>query len=438
MCNCCIMAESSRYGSQHTGAVNARQGRGAYLQPRPRPRPVEQPPSTFQIPPYVWSREIAYRQAQQQVFNQQVATSHATSRFYSMATQPNASSNVGWETQRNRDMGGQMTPNSAPHPPIVHPQLRHIIQGPSFFEDSFTYHPEEAALYNPNHGHPAQNSMPRAMDVLTLPYAPINFSSPSNDVTAGHTIGPHNDIPIMPLVQTNVDTAQFDPVKQEDWRKASIVDMGLTDDEFATSPESSNDTSYGPFTPQDDKTFADFASRSFSTDLSSSFDTSGASMFGDLGDLSRHFNFSSVSDPGSGIGSQFGSQASHFGGLPSFGELPLNQGPFRGIDGLPPIIPAVPQGSGEHDGSGVNRATTKTKRRRSSEREEEAISREEKDQYLLSRREEGYTYKEIKVMGSFSEAESTLRGRVRVLTKDRCDRVRKPVWTDRDVCAYPF
>jgi hypothetical protein len=434
------MAESSRYGSQHTGAVNARQGRGAYLQPRPRPRPVEQPPSTFQIPPYVWSREIAYRQAQQQVFNQQVATSHATSRFYSMATQPNASSNVGWETQRNRDMGGQMTPNSAPHPPIVHPQLRHIIQGPSFFEDSFTYHPEEAALYNPNHGHPAQNSMPRAMDVLTLPYAPINSSSPSNDVTAGHTIGPHNDIPIMPLVQTNVDTAQFDPVKQEDWRKASIVDMGLTDDEFATSPESSNDTSYGPFTPQDDKTFADFASRSFSTDLSSSFcfDTSGASMFGDLGDLSRHFNFSSVSDPGSGIGSQFGSQASHFGGLPSFGELPLNQGPFRGIDGLPPIIPAVPQGSGEHDGSGVNRATTKTKRRRSSEREEEAISREEKDQYLLSRREEGYTYKEIKVMGSFSEAESTLRGRVRVLTKDRCDRVRKPVWTDRDVCIHPF
>jgi hypothetical protein len=42
---------------------------------------------------------------------------------------------------------------------------------------------------------------------------------------------------------------------------------------------------------------------------------------GDLGDLSRHNNFSSVGDPGSGIGSQFGSQASHYMGLPSFGEL---------------------------------------------------------------------------------------------------------------------
>jgi hypothetical protein len=42
---------------------------------------------------------------------------------------------------------------------------------------------------------------------------------------------------------------------------------------------------------------------------------------GDLGDLSRHINFSSVGDPGSGIGSQFGSQASHYMGLPSFGEL---------------------------------------------------------------------------------------------------------------------
>ena len=59
--------------------------------------------------------------------------------------------------------------------------------------------------------------------------------------------------------------------------------------------------------------------------------------------------------------------------------------------------------------------------------------RERRDQYLLDRREEGYTYKDIKVMGNFSEAESTLRGRVRVLTKDRSERVRRPVWTESDV-----
>jgi hypothetical protein len=356
-----------------------------------------------------------------------------------MAMQPNVGNDVAW----NRDTGGQLAPSFVPHARIVHPRPRQLVQGPSFFEDCLSYHPEEEALYNPIHHYPAQNNIPRSTDVLTMPYAPINISSPSNNITAGQTVDLHNDVPIMPLVQTNVDTAQFDPVKVEDWRKASI-DMGLTDDEFATSPESSNDTSYRPFTPKDnDKGFVDFASRRFSTDLSSSFDTSGASMFGDLGDLSCHLNFSLVGDPDSSIGPQFGSQASHhFAGLPTegsrFRELSLNQGPFRGIDGLPPTLPAVPQGSDEHGGSGISRATTKTKRCRSSEKEEKAVSHDEKDEYLLARREEGYTYKEIKVMGSFSEAESTLRGRVRVLTKDRCDRVRKPVWTDRDVRTNPF
>jgi hypothetical protein len=442
MCQKC-QQESSRRASQHMGAVRARQEQTAYIQPQPQPRrrphPVANPP--FALPPFDRYRNISYRQTHHQHTIQQFPTSHAASGFYTMAMQPNESNDGAWKTQRDRDMGGQLAPDFAPQPRIVHAQSGHPVQGPSFFEDCLSYRPEEEALYNPMHRYPVQNNITRSMDVLTMPFAPTNFPSPSNDITVGQKVELQNDVPIMPLVQTNVDTAQFDPVKCDDWRKASI-DMGLTDDEFATSPESSNDTSYGPFTPTgDDKRFADFASRSFSTNLSSSFDNSGAGMFGDLGDLSCHLNFSPVGNPGSSIGSQFGSQGSHFAGLPSegsrFGELPLNQGAFRGIDRLPPTLPAVPQGSHEHGGSGTSRVTTKIKRRRSSEREEKAISRDEKDQYLLDRREEGYTYKEIKVMGSFSEAESTLRGRVRVLTKDRCDRVRKPVWTDRDVCIDP-
>ena len=56
-----------------------------------------------------------------------------------------------------------------------------------------------------------------------------------------------------------------------------------------------------------------------------------------------------------------------------------------------------------------------------------------KDRFLLEKRLEGMSYKDIRIRGGFSEAESTLRGRHRTLTKTREARVRRPEWTDIDV-----
>lgn len=56
-----------------------------------------------------------------------------------------------------------------------------------------------------------------------------------------------------------------------------------------------------------------------------------------------------------------------------------------------------------------------------------------KDQMLVDLKQRGYSYKDIKVMGQFEEAESTLRGRYRTLTKPKEARVRKPEWGDREV-----
>lgn len=63
----------------------------------------------------------------------------------------------------------------------------------------------------------------------------------------------------------------------------------------------------------------------------------------------------------------------------------------------------------------------------------DAQVRRDRDKFLLKMRNEGFSYKEIKRRGNFREAESTLRGRVRVLTKDKADRVRRPEWTEEDV-----
>lgn len=58
-----------------------------------------------------------------------------------------------------------------------------------------------------------------------------------------------------------------------------------------------------------------------------------------------------------------------------------------------------------------------------------------KDQMLVELKQRGYSYKDIKIMGQFEEAESTLRGRYRTLTKPKEARVRKPEWGDREVSS---
>jgi hypothetical protein len=56
-----------------------------------------------------------------------------------------------------------------------------------------------------------------------------------------------------------------------------------------------------------------------------------------------------------------------------------------------------------------------------------------RDLELLDLRSRGISYREIKKQYGFKEAESTLRGRVRALTKSKDLRVRRPIWTSRDV-----
>ncbi|EEQ84755.1 uncharacterized protein BDCG_08024 [Blastomyces dermatitidis ER-3] len=57
----------------------------------------------------------------------------------------------------------------------------------------------------------------------------------------------------------------------------------------------------------------------------------------------------------------------------------------------------------------------------------------EKDEFLIQCKRAGMPYKEIKEKGNFFEAESTLRGRFRTLTKRKEQRVRKPGWQEKDV-----
>lgn len=61
------------------------------------------------------------------------------------------------------------------------------------------------------------------------------------------------------------------------------------------------------------------------------------------------------------------------------------------------------------------------------------------DEFLVRSRLAGKSYREIRRLGGFVEAESTLRGRFRALTKRKEERVRRPEWSDVDVSPLvPF
>ncbi|KAI1121570.1 hypothetical protein F5Y10DRAFT_282387 [Nemania abortiva] len=59
--------------------------------------------------------------------------------------------------------------------------------------------------------------------------------------------------------------------------------------------------------------------------------------------------------------------------------------------------------------------------------------RDAKNRFLVESKLAGMTYREIRRQGGFTEAESTLRGRFRTLTKNKEQRVRKPEWQDKDI-----
>ena len=61
------------------------------------------------------------------------------------------------------------------------------------------------------------------------------------------------------------------------------------------------------------------------------------------------------------------------------------------------------------------------------------VRRHAKDDFLVRSKRSGMSYRDIRCKGNFKEAESTLRGRYRTLTKCREQRVRKPQWHPKDV-----
>ncbi|OXV06167.1 hypothetical protein Egran_06066 [Elaphomyces granulatus] len=101
-------------------------------------------------------------------------------------------------------------------------------------------------------------------------------------------------------------------------------------------------------------------------------------------------------------------------------------------DSTMPSQPSSPVAPWQSSTIGITRGNEKEPSRRQS-REKIIIHRNSKDAFLLECKQKGMSYREIKKIGHFEEAESTLRGRFRTLTKRKELRVRKPQWGTKDI-----
>lgn len=92
-----------------------------------------------------------------------------------------------------------------------------------------------------------------------------------------------------------------------------------------------------------------------------------------------------------------------------------------------------PRAKSSHSKASSSKAATSVSSNASATDESAIPTRTEKDEFLVKHKQAGMTYKEIRKKGGFTEAESTLRGRFRTLTKPKEARVRKPEFQEIDV-----
>jgi hypothetical protein len=404
---------------QNQRAVNLTNNRGA----------LHSSHATFQD--YLQTQLANWRSSSYHPYHHQRLYTHP----FNMSTEQDHDNNAAWvRSHTGREEHGPLTSAWA-NVHLSHPQPEQSFAHASFFSDSMDYFPEEAALFIPSPAEPGPVS--RAMEVV-----PTSF--------ALQDVGKTDESTATRLLQTNVDAAQYAPVFGEDWRKASI-DFPDEDEDVA-SPALTEASSHGPFTPNGyDGEFGlgEATMRQLSHDLSSSF---GSMRNDPLEGMFKDVTVDSMSTftpwettraccaavTQTPMDIQYGPLSSNsLGGLPMLAACSIHkptaidekpattQGRFRDVDGLPTAATMpFPELGRRRPAKLVTIAPAATL---------PSTSRTERDRYLLDMRDRGFTYREIKDTGEFNEAESTLRGRVRVLTKTREERVRKPEWTDRDV-----
>ena len=237
---------------------------------------------------------------------------------------------------------------------------------------------------------------------------------------------PPPTLPTPAVLSTEVDVSKYEAVQHRDWLEAYPDYVGLSSaspDTLDSSPRSEdidsfannttraglNEWSIGPHNGTQPARYQSFAS---------SYTDEGTSA---SPALSYHgFNNSATAAPWS---------ASMFG-FPDVVPPSRFQPSDRSLQPVTAALQEIERPISQQSGSALSVVPT-MQSRHMDEEDEGYVNR--RDKMLLDLRRKGHSYREIKRLGRFKEAESTLRGRLRTLTKEKSERVRKPKWNRHDV-----
>ena len=252
-------------------------------------------------------------------------------------------------------------------------------------------------------------------------------------------------IQVPSVLEQAVNVQHFSPVSDDDWARASIEYEG-------TSPASIQSSADSPMTPGSSNgsfSFTDHVVR----DVSYADNTAMRSFFGrEAGEakpaLPMLMPAMPQATPSQPLGFPQATEGYTYAGLPQIHQLPMPAAPY-GYTSLHELADAYPRARqltatspqptvsdtvtgripSEH-GSTISHTSS------SDAPSDGAVSDDygaKRDRALLEGRAANWPYGRIKSYYNLRDADSTLRGRYRVLTKDKEERPRRPQWTAHDV-----
>jgi hypothetical protein len=331
---------------------------------------------------------------------------------------------------------------------------------PSFFADEMYHHQRELGQLDDNFNLPGMEpNAPHGFQTVGFrPLDPINTTNLNTLAPpALATTSMAAPLPIPGILHQRVDQTQYQPVYDNEWVRASI-DYGAPSPTSvdSTSPLTPSSETFGHFTqnsfrtgqhvgnPVAERYFAE-DSRRRSTSATVAPATlriahqapnpalSGSFPQGPFGMPTANYCYQPPNPPSFNV---FDAQSwNHNPDMSRPRYMPLQ---VMKVENTPPIFDpvAIRQQSADYSETAIS--DDAGSQAHSSDEEEESdedprAKLSETDAKLLRLRAEGLPYKEIKKIGDFKEAESTLRGRHRMLIKPTSERVRKPKWTKDDV-----
>lgn len=345
-------------------------------------------------------------------------------------------------------------------PPYRNNTMANTGLHPSFFAEEMYYHLRDEQYSAQDYNYDAFASYHPEATVAFRPLLPTAVASPSVSMTPFVPIKAESasSLPRPGVLAGHVDNSQFLPITDELWDSASI-----DYDADASSPGSDN-TINSPSTPNTDSVHsftqiffqqghggnavaADFAAKRAADNLSVAplypaaapnpafwppYPHSAATMQPSSPTAAVSPNAvmpapvipTQVQDV-----TQDSSQFARY--LRQENEL------FdSGVSTRNALVEELPDAPASEDDNFSDMADTSSSRSNSSM--DSAARHKWEDELLFREWKKGTPYRRIKAMGNFKVAESTLRGRIRTMTKDKSERVRRPEWTAEDVRQRPL